>query len=731
MAFNLENMTVDYKSLMGLIPAERTQLAQSGQINDIISALTPGQLVNMFPRYYREQLPDVGQINQYTPSLDVALSGGGMFGAGPKYKQNIPGKDFYSPIYPDVSKTETPEDKAIRELFEKAGLNQVASGPTAAITDRKGRVISTAATSLSPQERALLDTIAIGNPSKDGFWESPDYNTIVGQGGKFESFADHPRIFGTRESTAAGRYQFTKTTWDDVVKRYNKKNPDSPITDFSPVNQDLAALFLASEDYKRRTGRDLQSDLANPPSNMGELIKYGLGGAGNNTTWQIFQYKKANEIQEAFETNYERNVERVQQIEAATEQVKDLEQVMTKFDPSMIGQLDERLQTWYENASEIQKKKFQTAIEKLGVDQFNETMKKQPVNTATLGAVTAVPLDETRVKESQAGFRQLPIKPELRNALEFAAEKSGLYVDIFSGGQDKEIHDAMEASGKNSSYRHNVDIKGIPGAADVILHVRDKNGKLVPLSVTNPEHAPYIAAFTENFSRVVPSAGVGANYMLSGNQVDPRKIHYGGPNAPGAPPATWGSMPGYLQEAHARGVAARAEDLKNDVDPLKQWEIEKQKQKEEKLRAEAEAKAQADPVAATENKIETANSAPPALATGGTIPPGENIAGVNMDTGNIEFVANDRERIRVDPATLENVQQPAMITPEDTQRLQAPVEPQETRRPQSVPQDMSDPQMFENMVVGYAAMPPSQVRATNRAKLYGDDSGGFVNGHFA
>jgi hypothetical protein len=228
--------------------------------------------------------------------------------------------------------------------------------------------------------------------------------------------------------------------------------------------------------------------------------------------------------------------------------------------------------------------------------------------------------------------------------------------------------------------------------------------------------------------------------MLSGNQVDPRKIHYGGPNAPGAPPATWGSMPGYLQEAHARGVAARAEDLKGDIDPLKEWQLQKQKEMEKKIKEEAEAKAQASPVSATENQIESqkeekklsadANSVP-VLATGGEIPPGENIAGVNMDTGKVEFMANDRERIRVDPATLENTQQPAMVTQEEVARLETPMEPQQTRNPQPVPQPMSDPNMFEDLVAGYSAVPPSQVRATNRAKLYGEDSAGVVNGHFA
>lgn len=713
MAFNLEKMTVDYKSLMGLIPTERLQLAQSGQINDLISALTPGQLLNMFPRYYREQLPDVGQINQYAPSLDVALSG------GIKYKQNVPGKDFYSPIYPEVTKTQTPEDKAIRELFEKAGLNQAATGPTAAITDRNGRIISTAATGLSPQERALLDTIAIGNPNKEGFWESPDYNTIVGQGGKFESFADHPRVFGTRESTAAGRYQFTKTTWDDVVTRFNKKNPDSPIADFSPVNQDRAALFLASEDYRRRTGRDLQADLDNPPSNMGELIKYGLGGAGNNTTWQIFQYKKAQEIQEAFETNYERNVGRVKEIEAAAEQVNDLEQVITKFDPSMIGQLDQRLQTWYENASEIQKKKFQTAIEKLGVDQFNETMKRQPITTATLQAVESD-------KFSVLGGSIEGVDPRLVNVVKASSNDlpEGYTVKMISG------YDARSTGTKNH-----------PNGLAMDVQIYDNEGNLIPHNKNSAGWKEY-----EKLYRSVNIRGKdmypdqefiwgGAWISEAAGRGDPMHYQIVNRDIVGTSKSSGKySFESGLDPSHpfvAEGGQLTAEE-RVDYDASIRQRIQNEKVlAQKKAKEKAEAIAQADPVSATQNQIETANSAPPALATGGTIPPGENIAGVNMDTGKIEFMANDRERIRVDPATLENVQQPTTVMPEDTARLQAPVEPQESRRPQVVPQDASNPALFENMVVGYTAMPPSQVRATNRAKLYGEDSAGVVNGHFA
>ena len=174
------------------------------------------------------------------------------------------------------------------------------------LVDNTGRVVSTAATELGVKERALLDTIAIGNPNAKGYWESPNYNTIVG-GKQFSDFSDHPRVFGTAESTAAGRYQFTKTTWDDTVAKFNKLNPNDPIKDFSPRNQDRAALYLAEQDYKRRSGgRSLRADMESGVD-MGPRIKEYLGGSNKNTTWEIFQKKNAQQVSEAYAANVAKN----------------------------------------------------------------------------------------------------------------------------------------------------------------------------------------------------------------------------------------------------------------------------------------------------------------------------------------------------------------------------------------------------------------------------------------
>lgn len=106
---------------------------------------------------------------------------------------------------------------------------------------------------LSIPAQSFLDSIA----SAEG--TGGDYNIIVG-GGRFDDYAQHPDIVGlvTKEgpSTAAGKYQITKQTWDYLQSKY------SDLTDFSPANQDKAAIYLARERYKIGTkGRDLEADL--------------------------------------------------------------------------------------------------------------------------------------------------------------------------------------------------------------------------------------------------------------------------------------------------------------------------------------------------------------------------------------------------------------------------------------------------------------------------------------
>ncbi|CAB3955833.1 hypothetical protein LMG7053_04820 [Achromobacter ruhlandii] len=87
--------------------------------------------------------------------------------------------------------------------------------------------------------RRFLDAIG----SAEGT-DTHGYNTAFG-GGKLDSLADHPRQLhdftqtdGTPNKTsAAGRYQFLQSTWDDLAKSLN-------LPDFGPESQDIGAVEL-------------------------------------------------------------------------------------------------------------------------------------------------------------------------------------------------------------------------------------------------------------------------------------------------------------------------------------------------------------------------------------------------------------------------------------------------------------------------------------------------------
>lgn len=82
---------------------------------------------------------------------------------------------------------------------------------------------------------AFLKTIRIGEGTS-----GPDgYRTLFG-GGVFSSFSDHPNQkirAGGYVSTAAGAYQFLYSTWKECQLALQ-------LSDFSPSNQDLAAVYL-------------------------------------------------------------------------------------------------------------------------------------------------------------------------------------------------------------------------------------------------------------------------------------------------------------------------------------------------------------------------------------------------------------------------------------------------------------------------------------------------------
>lgn len=104
---------------------------------------------------------------------------------------------------------------------------------------------------LTPEAAAFLNATSLG--------ESGGRYDIRYDGGAGSTFAlngKHPRIFVPTAdgdvSSAAGRYQITASTWDDIT------GGNVPFTE---ANQDIYAWKIAQRDYKARTGKDLQKEL--------------------------------------------------------------------------------------------------------------------------------------------------------------------------------------------------------------------------------------------------------------------------------------------------------------------------------------------------------------------------------------------------------------------------------------------------------------------------------------
>ncbi|MFW1748093.1 glycoside hydrolase family 104 protein [Acinetobacter guillouiae] len=150
--------------------------------------------------------------------------------------------------------------------------------------------------------RKMLDLIAQTEGVKWG------YNTLFGNQ-KIDNLSVHPNLKKqftqtngkTNYTTAAGRYQFIKPTWDGLVSQLGLK-------DFSPRSQDIGAIALLAEngalpyvlkgDYKtavRKSGgtwASLPSSNYAQPKRGWDFVNKQLGGQVGNFENQTAQQQK-------------------------------------------------------------------------------------------------------------------------------------------------------------------------------------------------------------------------------------------------------------------------------------------------------------------------------------------------------------------------------------------------------------------------------------------------------
>lgn len=106
-----------------------------------------------------------------------------------------------------------------------------------------------------PAVRAFLDTIALAELGRANALSSVSYIMMYPSGKTFKGFDHHPGVvncaqLGGREicSSAAGRYMFLEKIWKKIAHRLD-------LHDFSPLNQDIAAIYLL---YEKKALEDIQ-----------------------------------------------------------------------------------------------------------------------------------------------------------------------------------------------------------------------------------------------------------------------------------------------------------------------------------------------------------------------------------------------------------------------------------------------------------------------------------------
>jgi muramidase (phage lysozyme) len=154
-------------------------------------------------------------------------------------------------------------------------------------------------TDLPQEAQAFLNTLTAPGYEGTSSYPNSGYNTIVG-GDQFEGYKSHPGIVGVvtsaGDSTAAGRYQITNTTWKELSKKYN-------LTDFSPENQDLAAWLLAQERYTKITKRNLLEDLKSNDPKVLAGVEQALSGTWSSLKGGVHQGSSAGSFSNFYSQN--------------------------------------------------------------------------------------------------------------------------------------------------------------------------------------------------------------------------------------------------------------------------------------------------------------------------------------------------------------------------------------------------------------------------------------------
>jgi putative chitinase len=526
-----DDLSIDLKSLLRLSIRDRVQAAESdpGFAQALIQSLTPIQLAKAFPDYYRRELPDISNfittnVSQNQTARGGVSGGGGGGGGGGGWG----------------GETATPEPKLTAGQFRAVEGTMLAGSVD--VAKRVAAQSKTGKTTPKQNTQLLLDAM---NKRKINDPQVRAAIAAVVQGESGFSPRSEQDYSGTSNQRIREIFSSTRNLNDEQLTAL-KRNPEAF---FNHVYGGRADLGNASDEgYKYRgrgflqlTGKanykkygdmigvDLvkNPDLANDPKIAADLAAVYVtdrftNAPGKSTMEKVFR-AVGNPV-------------------AETEGVKvnAYNQFMTTGD--------------YAPGREADLSGIESQLAETTTTQADALAIAQGVaGDITMGTAEMDVSGDSLVAEAQSDIaktRKKPITPELKEVLQFAAEESGVQVEVFSGGQA----DIMQGGPRTGTERHD-----LGHAADIRLKVKNSDGSYRYLSSNNEADRKIMAKFITN-SRKMGATGIGSGLGYMGESgihigtvvrpdIDYSNKPYG---APAGKEAVWQSDE-WAQEAFAEG----------------------------------------------------------------------------------------------------------------------------------------------------------------------------------
>jgi len=509
MAVNPNNLTIDYKTLQAIPFRDRKALLYSSFSNQIDNALTPSQRANLFPSHYQK---------------DAAAIQSAMTGAT------------------NLSKAEY-----LNRARNNAGVGYGDANRVAGTPKQKGPPAITASEFRAVESNPFLAGYA------DKTVRSPGRQKISAT-----DFMD-PRTSGKLRP--------------EILEKYKDRN--FPVT---IRNNNMGAVSLADDSNKFVTGMaGYVGKTPRPAAEGGYYAKFsspehGVAAAsknlenyykkGINTPEGIVRKwaKGANQNYISTVVSYLNNsgykVDQTSQLDLSDPNVRiAILKAKSSFESGAGVPVynDDVYETGVNYAFE--ENKIETANPTSTPDAMAvvQDVAQQTISASEIRGSEVSVTGDSLVSEDQAKIaatRKQPITPELREVLQYAAEESGVQVEVFSGGQA----DITQGGPRVGTERHD-----LGHAADIKLKVQNADGSYRYLSSKNEADREIMSKFITS-SRKMGAKGIGSGLGYMGESgihigtvvrpdIDYSDKPYG---APAGKESVWRSD-SWAQEAFAEG----------------------------------------------------------------------------------------------------------------------------------------------------------------------------------